>query len=121
MTDNGTNMNFNIGQDDLIASQKNYRIFAAGGPTETVPTRFGTDIYYDPNIQMNYRSGILSVSPMTPAGALAHEFLGRGTQVEQGIPHGAYGSKIRADSNRRAINKANPAFDRLGMDRRVAY
>ncbi len=112
--------------DELIKSGKLYRIFAhlypeGYGRSQTVPTNSGADIYFDPNVSANYRSGIFSVSASTPAGELAHELLGRGTQIERGVEHGRPGSDIRRQSNERSVDLANRAYERMGMPRRTAY
>ena len=112
--------------DELIASPKSYRIFPylnpeGHGRAETVPTECGGDIYFDPDVQANYISGFLSVSRITPAAELAHELLGRATQLERNIPHGDYGTETRRLSNERAVKLANRAFKRMGMKKRGRY
>lgn len=112
--------------DELIRSDKIYRIFDhlspdGWGRASTVPTNDGADIFFDPNVNANYRSGLFSYSPATPTGELAHELLGRGTQIERGIPHGRPGTSTRYESNQRAVDLANRAFDRMNMRRRWSY
>ena len=112
--------------DELIASDKLYRIHAhlyAGGygRAQTVPTARGADIYFDPDVDANYISGPLSLSPTTPAAELAHELLGRGVQIQRGEPHGRRGTVTRDRSNKTAVQRANRAFIRMRMKPRYRY
>jgi len=116
--------------DELINSPNLYRIH----PTVDVETGFGrshtvpfpdgkgADIYFDPNLKdVEYATGFLRSKPSTPASELAHEVLGRATQIEHGIPHGGQGSSVRRRSNERAVRKANPAYIRMKMKPRSSY
>ena len=115
--------------DNLINSPNLYRIHptvdvdTGFGRSHTVPfaTGDGADIYFDPNTSAYYPSGFLRTSPITPAAELAHELLGRATQIEAGIPHGQLGSTTRRLSNERAVEQANPAYIRMGMRPRTSY
>lgn len=112
--------------DELIGSGKVYRIFAHRSPEHlgaalTVPTLDGADIFFDPKIELSYSSGFLKTSRHTPASALAHELLGRATQIERNIPHGRPGTETRKRSNERAVDLANRAFVRMGLDKRTRY
>ncbi len=111
--------------DELINSDKLYRIFAnlspsSWGRASTIRTENGADIHFDPNVDANYQSGPFSYSPITPAAELAHE-LARGTQIERNEPHGTQGSDIRRQSNRNAVDRANRAYRRMNMKPRWAY
>ncbi len=115
-----------IGQ--LINSSNLYRIYpylptdSGFGRSHTVARpEGGADIFFDPNVNANYDAGWFRLRPMTPAAELAHELLGRGTQIERSIPHGPYGSNTRKRSNDRAVNMANRAFIRMRMLPRVSY
>ncbi len=116
--------------DALINSPKLYRIHptvdvdTGFGRSHTVPfpTGGGADIYFDPNVDTRYATGLFSSEPATPASELAHEVLGRATQIEIGIRHGRRtGTPIRRRSNARAVRQANPAYIRMGMDPRTRY
>jgi RHS repeat-associated protein len=112
--------------DELIASDKLYRIFdhlypEGFGRSQTVPTDLGGDIYYDPNVNASYISGFLDVSIITPAAELAHELLGRALQIEHGVPHGQPETQTRNRSNDTAMESANRAFIRMGMKPRTQY
>jgi len=112
--------------DELINSDRLYKIYDnlysdGTGRSQSVPTAYGGDIYFDPNVDANYFTGPFSQAPITPAAELAHELLGRGIQFERGEPHGRYGSRARDISNRRAMERANPAFSRMGMKPRFRY
>jgi hypothetical protein len=112
--------------DELIASDKVFKIHPnlsedGWGRSSTVPTEYGADIFFDPNVDANYPSGFLSVSPITPAAELAHELIGRAIQIQRGEPHGRYGSPTRRRSNERAVQRANRAYERMGMKPRTHY
>jgi RHS repeat-associated protein len=112
--------------DKLIASDKLFRIFPylnpnGWGSSETVITDLGADIYFDPTADANYRSGSLKFSPGTPASELAHELLGRGMQVQNNEPRGRRETSERYQSNQRAVQRANPAYLRMGMLPRFSY
>ena len=114
--------------DELTDSPNLYRIHpylpddTGFGRSHTVPRpEGGADIYFDPNVHASYRSGFIKTSFITPSAELAHELLGRGTQIERGIPHGRLGSDTRRISNDRAVRMANRAFKRIGMKLRTSY
>ena len=112
--------------DELIDSNNLYQIFDhlspdGWGRSSTALTIDGADIFFDPKVNANYRSGLFSFSSATPAGELAHELLGRGTQIERDVPHGRDGSAVRDESNQRSVDSANRAFDRMNMERRRSY
>ena len=114
--------------DELINTQNVYRIYpylptgTGFGRAHTVARNSGgADIYFDPNVHTTYSIGFLQRKPITPAAELAHELLGRGTQIERGIPHGSIGSETRRRSNQRAMDMANRAYRRMGMADRVHY
>jgi hypothetical protein len=114
--------------DELISSPDLYRIFpylpvdTGFGRSHTVPrSEGGADIFFDPNVNATYDAGWFRRRYFTPAAELAHEVLGRGTQIERGIPHGRQGSSTRRKSNDRAVEMANRAFIRMGMLPRASY
>ncbi|WDP93109.1 MAG: RHS repeat-associated core domain-containing protein [Desulfobacter sp.] len=89
--------------DELMRSDKLFRIYPhlspkGWGRASTRETFEGADIYFDPEVNANYFTGVFSQDLMTPAAELAHELLGRAMQVERGELHGKEGSSIRRKS-----------------------
>ncbi len=111
--------------DRLIQSEFVYEIFAQTPSTRegvfTPSGGGGGSIYFDPEANSNYTSGFLRVSAHTPASVLAHELLGRAVADLNREPQGRRGSRERNVADRRAVERANRAFIRMGMPPRRGY
>jgi RHS repeat-associated protein len=114
--------------DELIHCDAVFRITRAFPPDGVVPGVFrptrsgpGGDIFYDPKVNDRYRSGAFRTSPFTAPGLLAHELLGRAYANLHREPTGAMYSKTRHNANTKAVERANPAFERMGMPKRTSY
>ena len=113
--------------DTLITSKHTYDIHEERG-TAWTPGNYeprkggGGDVYFDPKVDMNYRTGIFSQELHTPETLLAHELM-RAHAHDNNEP-GTSRSDSKADrqgANNRAMMRANRVFGRLNKDERIQY
>jgi RHS repeat-associated protein len=126
--------------DSLISSKNEYEIIpvargVGGGQFDPLSlwaekrfdwyncTGEGGRIYYnpDPCSGNKYKIGFLKYEPKTGGTILAHELLGRAFADNNKEPAGKFGSKTRNKANELAVERANPAFDRMNKPRRTDY
>ena len=125
--------------DSLIADDRLYEIIAErrgyGGVfepwTQVMGDMFwqnnigqGGRIYFDPHPEPSdfYDINFWGKDATHTAGTiLAHELLGRAVADFNREPVGKLGSSVRDKANNRAVKRANPAFDRMGVPRRYRY
>lgn len=85
----------------------------------------GGRIYFDPNPDPSttyYKVNFWSkTDPHTASTILAHELLGRAIADYNSEPQGRLGSSVRDDANSLAVQRAAPAYERMGVTRRYGY